>query len=165
VASKNRKSHRTLLALTAAVTLGALFSGAALARTQSGPDCAEITQDLDSLVTAPLALAVDEVDHQAIQQNGAAPLDGESVDVTTMDLSTPQLRLGPRVSNALQDIFGQRETAAFDEESLEMTVSPVAETEDSPAFSELPAESDSATDGEEEIDLPLLQRQMYRTDI
>lgn len=163
--SKNRKSHGTLLALTATATLMALCSGTAFARTQSSPDCAGIAKQLDSLDIPPRVLAVDDVDLQANQQDSTAPLDASTVDVTTMDLSTPYLRLGPRVSNALQDIFEKSETAAFEEESVDVTVSPVAETEDPAELSELPAKSDTVADAEEEIDLPLLQRQMYRTDI
>ena len=161
--SKNRTCHRTVLALAA--TLAAFWSGAAFARTQAAPDCAEMAKYLESLDTPPRTLAVNDVDHVVVQRDGTAQLEDDGVDVSTIDLSTPHLKLGPRVSNALQDIFGHGGKASFDKALGEVTVSPVAETEDVPELSELSVEPDTAGEADEEIDLPLLQRQMYRTDI
>jgi len=165
VESEHSKRHRTLLVLAATATLAASWSGAALGHTQPGSGFAGIAADLQSLDTPSRVLEVDDVDHQPAQRNDAAPPESRAVDVTTMDLATPELRLGPRVSNALQDIFGLGETSAFGENDTDMTVSPVAETEEPAESTELTVEPDAATDAEGEIDLPLLQRQMYRTDI
>lgn len=163
--SKNRTSHRIVLALTASATLAAFWSGAAFARTQSDPDRAKITRHLESLDTPARTLAVDDVDHSVVKPDGATQPEDDAVDVSTIDLSTPHLKLGPRVSNALQDIFGRGEKASFDEERIDVPVSPVAESEDVPELSERSVESDATNEASEEIDLPLLQRQMYRTDI
>ena len=109
--SKNRTSHRTVLALTATATLAALWSGAAFARTQSDPDCAKIARHGESLDTPARPLAVDDVDHAVVKPEGATQPDNDAVIVSTIDLSTPHLKLGPRVSNALQDIFERGEKA------------------------------------------------------
>jgi hypothetical protein len=104
------------------------------------------------------------VDHATLRSDIEVPADRDPVEVTTVDLSTPLLRLGPRVSSAMQDIFGETGDAYIGNDS-DIPVSPLAETDDQPTPTELPAEADASGDADEEIDLPLLQRQMYRTDI
>jgi hypothetical protein len=67
----------------------------------------------------------------------------------------------------LRDIFeATRETEVAQTATPEASSSPIAETEELPDISELPDNvSPVTTPGDEDIDLPLLQRQMYRIDI
>ena len=162
---KNRTSHRTVLALTASALLVLTSSGAALARTQADADCAAIAKELRSLDAAAAgpSLEIDNVDHAPLRSDTAPPSD--QVDVTTVDLSTPLLRLGPRVNNAMQDIFGESDNETYGDQAANLPLPPVAETDEMPEPAELPAETDAAADVDDDIDLPLLQRQMYRTDI
>ena len=159
---KNRTSHRTVLAFTASALLVLVSNSASAARTQGDADCAGIAKALHAHNTADHALDLDKVDHSPLGSDIEVPADRDAVDVATVDLSTPLLRLAPRVNSALQDIFGETEDR-YIESDADLPNYPVAESDDMPT--ELPAEPDAAGDADEEISLPLLQRQMYRTDI
>jgi hypothetical protein len=74
------------------------------------------------------------------------------------------LRLAPRVSNALRNVFDDGEVISVDDTSIEIAVSPVAEREDVKDSSDLITD-EVGSDTEQDDDLPLLQRRMYRTDI
>ena len=161
---KNRTIHRTVLAFTASALLVLASGSASAARTQADADCAGISKALRALNMTDRSPNLENVDHAPLRSDIEVPAERAAVDVTTVDLSTPLLRLGPRVSSAMQDIFGEAEDA-YTENDSDIPVSPVAESDDVPTPSELPAEPDAAGDVDEDIDLPLLQRQMYRTDI
>jgi hypothetical protein len=142
-----------------------LASGSAsAARTQADTDCAGISKALRALNTAERSLEHENVDHAPLRSDIAVAADRDAMDVTTVDLSTPLMRLGTRVNSAMQDIFGETENATI-ENDPDILVSPVAESDDLPTATELPAKPDASGDLNEDIDLPLLQRQMYRTDI
>lgn len=161
---KNRTSHRTVLAFIASAVLVLAAGSASAARTQADADCAGISKAFRALNTADRSLDIDNADHAPLRSDIEVTTDRDAVDVTTVDLSTPSLRLGPRVSSAMQDIFDETEDAYIENDS-DIPLSPVAETDEVPTPTELPAEPDAAGETDDDIDLPLLQRQMYRTDI
>ena len=81
------------------------------------------------------------------------------------DSATPLLYLTPRVNNALRDIFANGPELDIAADQSRFPSSPIAETEDPADMSELTEDALPTIEVKEEIDLPLLQRQMYRTDI
>ena len=161
---KNRTSHRTVLAFTASALLVLASGSASAARTQADADCAGISKAFRALNAADRSVEIDNADHAPLLSGIEVSVDRDAVDVTTVDLSTPLLRLGPRVSSAMQDIFGETGDTYIENDS-NIPLSPVAESDDLPTPAELSTESDATGDADEDTDLPLLQRQMYRTDI
>lgn len=161
---KNRTSHRTVLAFTASAMLVLTSASASAARTQADDGCAGISTALRALNNADRSLDLENVDHAPLHADIAVTAGQDSVDVTTVDLSTPLLRLGLRVNSAMQDIFGETGNA-YSENDPDIAISPVAETDEVRTPADQPAEPAASGDVDEDIDLPLLQRQMYRTDI
>ena len=88
-----------------------------------------------------------------------ADIDLESV---ASDVGTPLLKLEPKVSEALREIFD----AGQDEATIqEVATSPVADSDDIKNLSELNDDATPADSEVEEDELSLLRRQMYRIDI
>jgi hypothetical protein len=170
VEPKNRTSYRTVLAAAASVVLVLVSGGGALARTQSEAGCDSLAKDLAPLPHVAIALNVDDVDHAPLAPDSDAPPENDGVDVTTIDLSTPLLRLGPRVNSAMEDIFAESELTDSEAEfyvdpEASVPVSPLAESDEAPDATERASEVDVPVEPDDESDLPLLQRQMFRTDI
>ena len=167
---KNRTRYRTVLGTLASVVLMLASGSGALARTQSEAGCADLARHLAPLPHVSAALNVDDVDHAPLAPDSDSLPETDAVDVTTIDLSTPLLRLGPRVNSAMEDIFAESDLADSEagihiEAETSVPRSPLAESDEVPDATESPPESEVPTDAEDDIDLPLLQRQMYRTDI
>jgi hypothetical protein len=134
-----------------------------MGRTQAEADCNEVARDLQRLEAPTEPLAITRVDHVTIEPNAADLASSEPEEIED-DTATPLLKLAPRVSNALRDIFDEQDRVT--EASLEFQASPLAESEEIPDISELPVENSPESQNEDEIELPsLLQRQMYRIDI
>lgn len=158
----NKRGRVTALAATLALTV--CWSISAHSRTPTEVDCDKFARSMQSLEVPTRSLALTQVDH--------VPISSESVDFTTADTiatsaeqATPLLDLTPRAEDALRDIFEAGRDVELRKSALEMPSSPIAETEELPDISELPDNATPAAPISDDIDLPLLQRQMYRTDI
>lgn len=150
-------------ALVTIIALSAAWSSAALSRTQPATDC-NGENDLQTLSAPVDALVLDTVDHVPTEPN-VSDLDGVDIDTVARVPGTPLLNLAPSVNIAIRDIFEADNAAPADETSLEIPVSPVAESEELPDLSELPETATNDGVAEEESGLPLLERRMYRIDI
>ena len=136
------------------------WSSTALARTQTESDCDRVARALHALDAPAETLGIRSVDHVPIQSESAA-LDESDLEE---EPTAPMLRLAPRVSNALRNVFDDGEVIAVDDTSPDIAVSPVAEREEVKDSADLITD-DAGADSEQDDDLPLLQRRMYRTDI
>ena len=152
------------LAIAAMIAVTACWSASALGRTQTDADCENVALGLQSLEAPVETLSIERVDHVTIENESTA---SDTVDIQTVsgDSATPLLYLTPRVSNALRDIFATGPELDIASYQSKFPSSPIAETEDPADMSELTEDSLPTIEAEEKIDLPLLQRQMYRTDI
>jgi len=159
--SNKARQSAIVLALTLAILGG--WSGNALSATTCTSDCDTLTNNLQSpevpveaLSVSPLDLTAKEVVTSGFDSLEGLALSGES--------AAPFLYLTPRVASVLQEIF----EATRDEVSQpELPSSPVAESEEWVDISELLEDTipASRSQTESESALPLLQRQMFRTDI
>jgi hypothetical protein len=149
-------------ALTAASLALALFwSGSSQARTQPEIDCADVAKQLQSLEIPAKSLAATPVDHVPVLTD--APVLAETVDAD--DMPTPLISLAPRAESALRDIFEDNDATAAEVVPAVAPSSPVAESEEIPDISELPDNVMPEAAGDDDIDLPMLQRRMFRIDI
>jgi hypothetical protein len=167
VDSRNpEKGRKSLVSVTfvASIVAASCWSASAFGRTQTETDCSAVARALQSLEAPVESLSVNTVDHVAIDA-GAAELDSINIETASADSGTPLLYLTPRVANALRDIFDNRQETGAPDAMTELSSSPIAETEDVAERPERPDDTIPKSDGEAEIALPLLQRQMYRTDI
>ena len=154
-----RERSRALLAASLALAL--FWSGSSHARTQPETDCTDVAKRLQSLETPADVLATTPIDHVPVLTD--APILAETVDAD--DMPTPLISLAPRAESALRDIFDDTEALEADVVPVVAPSSPVAESEDLPDISELPDNVTPMTSGDDEIDLPMLQRRMFRIDI
>jgi len=145
------------------IALTAVWSSNALSRTQPAAECDEGTE-LQTLTAPVESLVLTRVDHVPTEQD-VSDLKSIDIEKVSRDTGTPLLDLAPRVNDALRGIFDDNGENLVDGTSLEISVAPIAESEDVPDLSELA--DDTAPDGAslEDSDLPLLERQMYRIDI
>jgi hypothetical protein len=161
VDSKHPSGERIRPVLAASLALAVFWCGNALARTQPEPDCADVAKRLKSLDVPAESLTAKPVDHVPIILNTTDIVDEVNAD----DMPTPLISLSPRAESALQDVFEVADEVVTEEVSAEVPSSPVAESEDLPDLSELPKDGTAAEAGDSDIDLPMLQRRMFRTDI
>lgn len=163
--SKGR-SRRVALAMSAVALLNAAWSGAALGRTQTESECDRTQRDSETFGAPEIVLQVSSVDHVAIRSDAAAMESSDLESAGDDAAATPLLRLAPRVSSALRDVFDEGPATDVVEATQNVPASPVAESEDVKDVPEsLQDETVPASGQDEDIDLPLLQRRMYRTDI
>ncbi len=160
----NWKTQRKIAASAAIFALCAGWSGSALSATTTAVSCDDLTRDLRSLEIPAGALSVATVDHVTIEP---APSDIELLDAesTPAETAAPFLFLTPRVASFLKDIFEVSGEVEDQDTVGETSSSPVAESERIPDLSELLAEPVPAGARENEINLPLFQQRMFRTDI
>ena len=164
--SKKPAGNETRVRRTALVTIIALtaaWSSTALSRTQPATGCDTGNDPLN--LPAPVdALVLNTVDHVPTEQDVS---DVDSIDIkrVTSDNGAPILNLAPHVNATMHDVFDEDGAASVDEASLEIPISPIAESEELPELSELPNTGTPDGVSAEESDLPLLERQMYRIDI
>jgi len=146
------------------IAVSACWSASAIGRTQTGTECESVTRGLQSLEAPVDTLSIERVDHVTIENEGST---ADTVDIETVsgDTATPLLYLTPRVNNALRDIFVNGPELDTAGDQVKFPSSPIAETEEAADMSELTEDALPAIEVKEKIDLPLLQRQMYRTDI
>lgn len=155
-------------ALATVIVLTAAWSSTALGRTQTAADC-DAGHDLQNLAAPVNSLILKPVDHVPMEQD-VTDMESTDIDKVAADNGTPMLRLGPHSTQSLRGLF---EDGLFEDNGAlqsgdsmtELSVAPIAESEESPDSPEL--SEDSAVEGAsvEESDLPLLERQMYRIDI
>lgn len=115
--------------------------------------CEQVERDLQSLEVPVNALAADSVDH--------APIDPEMMDEESSGTEsvTPVLKLGPRVTTILREVFDMTAEESAHQTSKQFSSSPLADTDEPSEASE----SDDAANDKSE--LPRFQRRMLRTDI
>lgn len=157
--STHPRRERSRALLAASLALALFWSGSSQARTQPETDCTDVAKRLQSLETPADVLATTPIDHVPVLTD--TPVLAETVDADEMP--TPLISLAPRAESALRDIFDDAEAA--DVVPVVTPSSPVAESEDLPDLSELPDNVAPVTTGDDEIDLPMLQRRMFRIDI
>jgi len=155
--------HRLLLvALIAGVGWGA----SALGATTNKADCDAHVRPADVLESPLAALSITPVDHVSIEVENST-IDELETDQRATDRAAPYLYLTPRVVSVLRDIFD----FARDDAELEIDVvqdavsSPLAEAEDETGTTNFRYKALPSPAADEQQDLPLLQRQMFRTDI
>ncbi len=167
-------------------TLG--WATSVLGATINQTDCDAFEKAAEPHESPVEALSISRIDHASPEVDGTA-VSGLSPESAGFDSATPFLYLTPRVASVLQDIFEtKRDEPALgppsdDHQSLDSQLrnhdrkpfvsSPLADVEihemeknadTAPLFEKtLPASGLSRID--REVDLPLLQRQMFRTDI
>jgi hypothetical protein len=146
-----------VLAMAAALALG--WSSAAQSRTQNDVDCFANAEEkmAESLHVSP-------IDHMPIP-SASKVTSPDAVPAEETDASAPLLDLTPRAASTLRDVFEAVDYVESAEPVVESRLSSIAETEDLPDISELPDNSTPVAPVDADIDLPLLQRQMFRTDI
>ncbi len=162
--SRDSNKRMRFAAVAATIALTTCWSSGAYSRTQSDVDCAEVARNLQSLEIPVKSLSLETVDHVPMTTEAAA-FDAGEPDITAADSAAPLLDLTPRAESALRDIFDDSRQAWEADTAVELSSSPIAETEDIPDISELPKKAVQESQIDEDSDLPLLQRQMYRTDI
>jgi len=160
---ENRRAQKVKIAFATAIAVSVCWSASALGRTQSGADCDKLTQGLERLAAPAAQLTIEPVDHVTIDAGNFDTMAME-VQIDSDDTATPQLYLTPRVTDALRDIFATGPDLYPQDPAPELASSPLAETEDPADIAET-ADAIPVTEADNEIALPLLQRQMYRTDI
>lgn len=134
------------------------WSGSAFGRTQTGV-AAGASDEMPSLESTVESLSLDRIDHVAIETDieASTPV----VPVPSGKVTAPLLDLTPRVADALREIFDDAVEPGKARDANKAPASPVAGAKDV---------SDNVTlstggAGRDEGSLPMLQRQMYRTDI
>jgi hypothetical protein len=166
-----RNTHRRIAGLAATFALCAGWSASALSATTTSIECDDLIRDLRSLEIPTETLSVTTVDHVSIEpiSSDIELLDAQSASSET---AAPFLFLTPRVASVLRDIFEvPREQLPDQDEASETTSSPfvntleTAESNHIPDISELLDQSDPAGTTDNEINLPLFQQRMFRTDI
>ena len=148
----------SIVAITAALALG--FSSAAHSRTQNDVDC--FTKANESL---PETLTISPIDHMPIPNVTTVSAPAAADVAEEEDASAPLLDLTPRAESTLRDVFEAVDYVEPAEAVSELPLSPIAETEELPDVSELPDNVTPVAPIDSDIDLPMLQRQMFRTDI
>lgn len=149
-------------ALFAMTALALGWSSAAQSRTQNEVDCFDDAQE-----ALTETLQISRIDHMPIPS--VARVSASDTEATeAADPNAPLLDLTPRAASTLRDVF---ETIDFVDESDRITeisespLSSIADTEELPDISELPDNVTPVAPINADSDLPLLQRQMFRTDI
>jgi hypothetical protein len=152
--------------LTAVVIASAGWGASALGATTNKADCDAYSSPAEILESPLAALSINPVDHVTIDAENSA-IDELETDQADRESAAPFLYLTPRVASVLRDIFDfARDDQSLDSEAEEDAVSsPLAEVEDDANGKINRYEALPQPAIEEEHDLPLLQRQMFRTDI
>ncbi len=152
--------------LMAALIAGVGWGASALAATTNKADCDAHVRPADVLESPLAALSIIPVDHVSIEVENSA-IDDLETDQPVSDRAAPYLYLTPRVASVLRDIFDfARDDVELETEAQEDSVSsPLAEAEDEIDTTKFRYEALPSPAADDEHDLPLLQRQMFRTDI
>jgi len=153
------------IAVMATLLLAVCWSASALGRTHGEVDCNDAARRLQEPGTPVESLALRQVDHVLAEPD----VDAFELKTAADNVATPLLDLKPSVTSSLHDIFDDNRHAAMTDTVRAIPASPLAESgksEEVPDIAELPGETEpSFQQLEEENDLPLLQREMYRIDI
>ena len=161
---KTTKTGRSLLLATLIAAVG--WGASALGATTNKADCDPQVRPAEVIESPLAALSIIPVDHPSIEVENSTIGELEA-DQAGGDRATPYLYLTPRVASVLRDIFDlAREDVELETDVQEDSVSsPLAETEEDTSANKYRSESLPTPGVEEEHDLSLLQRQMFRTDI
>jgi hypothetical protein len=149
-----KKACSCKVAVAAAIALCAGWSSSALSAATAVTGCDAI----DTLRTIELpvqALSVSTVDHVSIEPD-PADIELLAVPDSVSETAAPLLFLTPRVASVLRGVF---------EVSSEIQSSPLAESDRIPDISELLDQLDQSAVADDDVDLPLFQQRMFRTDI
>lgn len=151
-----------MVVIAATITLCAGWSSSALSATTTEIEC-DTLRDLKSLDIPADELSARSVDHVSIgpDPSGIELLDAQDVPSETV---APFLYLTPRVASLLRDIFDATREIRDQTGIRDFSSSPIAESDRDSDIFELLDEPDQATVNDE-IDLPLFQQRMFRTDI
>ena len=149
-----------VMLVVVATALVSGFSHDAQGRTQNDVDCLDDVPGADTE-----SLQIRRIDHMPLPSvPEASPVSGDAGDEG--DPATPLLDLTPRAESTLRDVFDTAADTSLTASPQDLPVSPIAERdEDIPDISELPDNITPVAPLDPEIDLPLLHRQMFRTDI
>ncbi|MGI9205552.1 MAG: hypothetical protein ACR2Q3_16170 [Woeseiaceae bacterium] len=151
--------------LTAIVIASLGWSASTLAATTNKADCNTYSNRAEPLENPLAALSFNAVDHVTVEAESSA-IDELENDQAASERAAPFLYLTPRVASVLRDIFDLADESLSEPEVQEDAASsPLAEVEERSNSADYRYEALPAPDVEDEHNLPLLQRQMFRTDI
>ncbi len=157
------KRAKTAIAIAGVVALFSGWSASALSATTTEVE-SDPASRLKSLEVPLDAYSVRPVDHVSIETDPSSNLASLDTTDANSETSAPFLYLTPRVASVLKNIFNATHEDGDEDNSSDHASSPIAETDSAAAGVELIDESDPAI-RVEQIDLPLFQQQMFRTDI
>lgn len=153
------------IAVATALLLGSVWSAPLLAAANAAPDCDRLARGLKNLETPAEVLNVTAVDHAATAEVAATNDDTDELTINIGDSATPLLYLSPRVASLSRNVFeAGRESLAPNSAPSSLHSSPVAEADKANVTRDEIEDSNSMSP-EEKLELPLFQREMYRTDI
>jgi len=153
-----------MVAIVATATLCAGWSASALSATTTEIECDSVIRDLKRLQVSVEALSVRHVDHVSIEPDpsGIELLHAQDASSETV---APFLYLTPRVATLLRDIFDATREIRDQDGFREISSSPIAEYDRVSEILEILDDAGPAAPANDEIDLPLFQQRMFRTDI
>ena len=163
-----RAIARRRLAIATIALLGACWSAQSIARTPTGLDCGHDHIDRNNLDSPFSALRAEPVDHVPIatEPPGREALD---LDSETADATTPLLDLAPNVAKSYSEIFDDMASSTETDTAVTAPtaapLSPIAEADDDADKVDGQPDATLTYPVDDDIDLPLLQRRMFRTDI
>jgi len=150
--------------IAAILALCAGWSVSALSATTTEIERDAIAHDFKSFEMPAATYSVTTIDHVSIEP-GPSNLELLDVPAASSEAAAPLLFLTPRVASVLRDIFSVTGETSDQADDSEVSSSPIAESERHPDISELLDQTDQAASADDEIDLPLFQQRMFRTDI
>lgn len=159
-----KKAHSSKVAVAATIALCAGWSTSALSAATTEIECDAIARDLRSLEIPAGTLSVSPVDHVSIEPD-SPEVEILDAQAAFSESAAPFLFLTPRVASVLRDIFDVSPEVRDQQGPNEGSTSPVAESDRIPDISELLEQSVPSTATDNEVDLPLFQQRMFRTDI
>ena len=149
-------------ALVVALGLTAIWSGSAMASTQPVTECSD-AERLQGLIVSAESPALQPFGH--IPVTDVSELKSNNSDKGSRETITSFLNLEPSGNDVIETILKDDETAREEGTAIDIPIAPVADSDDIPDLSELPDSGVPTGAEDEESDMPLLERQMYRIDI
>ena len=148
--------------LTVLISFAGLTCGANAIAATPKSDCVGLVSAQSRSESPVEALSVSPVDHVPVE-SAAGRMEEIEPDTENSDTAAPFLYLTPRVASVLRDIFDA--AREIGEDADETVSSPVADTDKTHDKAEVNQEILPVLDADSDVDLPFLQRQMFRTDI
>lgn len=133
-----------------------------MASTQPMTDCTD-TDRLEGLIVPVESPALQPVDH--IPAHDESQSQSSNFDQLSRETVTSLLDIEPSVSDLIESMLQENETVRKADSPLDIPSAQVAGSDELPDLSELPDTVVTTGIEDDEPDMPLLERQMYRIDI